>query len=139
MLKEKTGAVVTIEPGSKVRDAVRLLSERRIGAVVVSADGNSVDGILSERDIVHALNDGGAELLDRPVDTLMTRTVKTCTPDMHLTGVMAMMTQGRFRHLPVVESGRLIGIISIGDAVKTRLAELEMESSQLRDYIAGAA
>lgn len=137
MLKDKTGGVITIRPDVSLRDAVALLSQRRIGAVVVSGDGERVDGILSERDLVHALHSRGSALLDSQVQEIMTRDVITCAPDMALTQVMETMTRGRFRHLPVLENGKLVGIISIGDAVKSRLSELEGETTQLRAYIAG--
>jgi CBS domain-containing protein len=137
MLKGKSGGVITIRQDVSLRDAVALLSQRRIGAVVVSDDGERVDGILSERDLVHALHSRGSALLDSQVRDIMTRDVVTCAPDMPLTQVMETMTRGRFRHLPVLENGKLIGIVSIGDAVKARLSELESETTQLRAYIAG--
>jgi CBS domain-containing protein len=137
MLKGKSGGVITIRPDSSLRDAVALLSQRRIGAVVVTSDGERVEGILSERDLVHALHGRGAALLDSQVKDIMTRDVVTCAPDMALTQVMETMTRARFRHLPVLENGKLIGIVSIGDAVKERLSELESETTQLRAYIAG--
>lgn len=137
MLKGKSGGVITIGPDASLRDAVALLSERRIGAVVVSADGDRVEGILSERDLVHAIHRHGTALLDSQVKDIMTRDVITCAPDMALTQVMETMTRARFRHLPVLENGKLIGIVSIGDAVKERLSELESETTQLRAYIAG--
>ncbi|GIL39435.1 CBS domain-containing protein [Roseiterribacter gracilis] len=137
MLKGKSGGVITIRPESSLRDAIALLSQRRIGAVVVSGDGEKVDGILSERDLVHAMHSHGTSLLDRQVKEIMTKDVITCAPEMALTQVMETMTRGRFRHLPVLENGKLIGIVSIGDAVKSRLSELESETTQLRAYIAG--
>ena len=108
-----------------------------IGALVVSEDGSQVAGIISERDIVRGLVDHGHELLDVRVSDLMTRTVKTCTMDANIKDIMAVMTRSRFRHLPVVEESRLVGIISIGDVVKNRLEEVELEADVLRDaYIA---
>lgn len=137
MLARKGSEVATIQPDATVGTAVRVLKEHRIGALVVSADGERVDGILSERDIVRALDELGAGLLDAPVSELMTKTVKTCTPADGIEALMTEMTQSRIRHLPVVDAGRLAGIISIGDVVKTRLEELEAEANALRDYVGG--
>jgi CBS domain-containing protein len=137
MLKGKSGGVVTVHPDTSLRDAVALLTQRRIGAVVVTSDESTVDGILSERDLVRALAGHGPALLDHRVKDIMTRDVVTCALDMPLTQVMETMTNNRFRHLPVLENGKLVGIVSIGDAVKARLSELESETTQLRAYIAG--
>ncbi len=136
ILSEKGGDVVTILPDRTLADAARLLSERRIGAVVVAdADGGLV-GILSERDIVRALSRSGSEALASAVRAHMTADVVTCTSGMLVVEVMEVMTRGKFRHLPVVEGGRLAGIVSIGDVVKHRLAEIESEQRALREYIA---
>jgi CBS domain-containing protein len=126
--------VVIIAPEKTLADAALLLSENRIGALVVVV-GERVSGILSERDIVRAVASDGATALANKVSDKMTGTVVTCGPQDTMAAVMKRMTAGRFRHLPVVDNGRLSGIVSIGDVVKFRLAEIERESSRLRDYI----
>lgn len=126
--------VVIIAPEKTLADAALLLSENRIGALVVTV-GERVSGILSERDIVRAVARDGAAALANKVSDKMTGTVVTCGPQDTMAAVMNRMTAGRFRHLPVVDNGRLSGIVSIGDVVKFRLAEIERESSMLRDYI----
>jgi len=138
ILRNKGGAVATIAPHATIRDAAALLRRERIGALVVSNGGNKVEGILSERDIVHGLADRGATLLDMTVDSLMTRRVFTCTPRDSVGDLMAMMTEHRIRHIPVMTDGVLVGIVSIGDVVKHRLDEMEYETSSLRSFIAGA-
>ena len=135
ILKDKGSAVETIRPGATIADVIDRLKSRRIGVLVVSGNGQSVDGIISERDIVNGLAEHGASLLDQRVDALMTTNVRTCTGEDTVMSVMELMTDRRIRHVPVVEEGRLIGIVSIGDAVKNRLHELENEASQLREYI----
>lgn len=135
ILKNKGSTVETIRPDATVAEVIDRLKTRRIGVLVVSANGESVDGIISERDIVSGLADHGASLLDQRVDTLMTSNVRTCTGEDTVMSVMELMTDRRIRHVPVVEDGRLVGIVSIGDAVKNRLHELENEASQLREYI----
>lgn len=139
ILKAKGRDVATVAPDTTVTDAVRLLHRRGIGALVVSADGNRLDGILSERDIVHALAAHGAAVLDRRVAELMTRRVVTCTSNDTIAELMGEMTRRRIRHLPVVDRGRLAGLVSIGDVVKNRLEEMESETTSLRQFIAGAA
>ncbi|MEX0809966.1 MAG: CBS domain-containing protein [Dongiaceae bacterium] len=139
MLSQKGDKVVTARPDTTVIAASRMLKLERIGSVVVSSDGVRVQGILSERDIVRGLVERGPDLLEMPVSEIMTRTVTTCAPDDDIQDVMSKMTRGRIRHLPVVENGRLRGIISIGDVVKNRLEDLETETSVLRDYIVGRA
>jgi len=139
ILKTKGAAVVTIAPSATISEAVALLSRKRIGALVVSTDGREPLGILSERDIVQGLGQRGASLLDAKVDELMTRSVITCAPQDRLADLMALMTERRIRHLPVLDGGRLAGVVSIGDVVKNRLDEMEWESSSLKTYIAGAA
>jgi CBS domain-containing protein len=126
--------VVIIAPEKTLADAALLLSENRIGALVVVV-GERVSGILSERDIVRAVASDGAAALANKVSDKMTGTVVTCGPQDTMAAVMNRMTAGRFRHLPVVDNGRLSGIVSIGDVVKFRRAEIERESSMLRDYI----
>jgi len=137
ILRNKGDWVATIRPDATIADAVNTLNRERIGALVVSADGNSVDGMLSERDIVIALDDYGTELLSRPVDEIMTRNIVTCDPADTVQELMAEMTNRRFRHIPVVKDGRLRGIVSIGDLVKNRLDEVEFEANSLRSFIAG--
>jgi CBS domain-containing protein len=138
ILRNKGNWVATIRPDATVAAAVDLLNRERIGALVVSEDGERVDGILSERDIVIALAEHGEDLLSRPVDQIMTRTVITCDPTDSVGNLMAEMTNRRIRHFPVVADGRLIGIVSIGDLVKSRLDEVEFEANSLRSFIAGA-
>ena len=139
ILRNKGSAVATIAPHATIRDAAALLRRERIGALVISSDGGAkIEGILSERDIVHGLADRGASLLDMTVDALMTRRVFTCTPRDSVGDLMAMMTERRIRHIPVLTDGMLVGIISIGDVVKHRLDEMEYETSSLRSFIAGA-
>jgi CBS domain-containing protein len=129
---------VTIAPEATLAEAARVLSEKRIGAVVVTGAGERVAGILSERDIVRALAKHGADALAQTVASVMTREVVTCTADETIPALMQRMTAGRFRHVPVVEQGRLAGIVSIGDVVKHRIAEVERESQALKQYIATA-
>jgi len=135
MLKGKTGGVITVTPTDRVSSAAKLLADHRIGAVVVSTDGVTIAGILSERDIVRVLAARGAAVLEAPVSDLMTSKVVTCRLNDSVNEIMAMMSQGRFRHLPVAEHGALVGIISIGDVVKARVAEIEGEAQALREYI----
>ena len=137
LLRRKGSDVVTIVPGATVSAALALLDERRVGAVVVSDDGHRVDGILSERDIVRRLARDGAATLDQAVSGLMTNDVVTCTPDDSVDQLMATMTEGRFRHVPVTELGLLAGIISTGDVVNARVRELEQETHHLTNYISG--
>ena len=129
-----SAAVVTITPDATVRELVDLLAEHNVGALVVSADGTSVDGIVSERDVVRRLREA-PDLLDLTVDSIMTEAVHRCTPDQPVTDLMVLMTDHRIRHVPVVEDNRLIGIISIGDVVKSRIGELEFERDQLDRYL----
>ena len=126
--------VITIGPDASVRDLVALLAEHNVGALIVSADGESVDGIVSERDVVRRLNDR-ADVLDARVSELMTTEVRTCEGDAALTDLMRVMTEHRVRHVPVLTGGKLTGIISIGDVVKNRIGELEFERDQLDTYL----
>ncbi|MEJ8560340.1 CBS domain-containing protein [Yoonia sp. GPGPB17] len=138
MLKSKpeTG-VISVKPSSTVTDAAKLLSEHRIGTVVVSEDGEALNGILSERDIVRELGKRGAGCLNDPVSDLMTANLTTCSPSNSALEVLEIMTNGRFRHLPVMDDGKMVGLISIGDAVKGRLAQLAMEKESLEGMIMG--
>ena len=137
ILRNKGDWVATIPPGATVGDAVEALHRERIGALVVSEDGGGVDGVVSERDIVTALARYGADLLSQPVGAIMTRSVPTCDPADTVQELMEEMTNRRFRHFPVVRDGRLCGIVSIGDLVKSRLDEIEFEANSLRSFIAG--
>jgi len=137
VLKAKGAEVMTIARDAGLEDAVRKLKAGRIGALVVSDDGERVRGILSERDIVRAVADHGAKVVKLHVRDVMSPTVVTCTPDEGIKSVMMQMTNHRSRHIPVIDNGKLAGIISIGDIVKNRLDELELETNVLRDsYIA---
>ncbi len=129
--------VITVAPGTRVSDAARLLAERRIGAVIVSDDGQHPVGILSERDIVRDVGRRGAICLNDKVETLMTRNIVSCTPDDTTDSVLEKMTAGRFRHMPVLKDGKMVGIISIGDVVAARLSELAMEKDALAGMIMG--
>lgn len=134
ILKAKGYNVVTASPGMTLAEAARLLSEKRIGALVIM-QGRQILGILSERDIVKTVAYAGAEALERPVRDVMTSRVVTCSLNDSVNELMDEMTDRRFRHLPVVEDGELVGIVSIGDVVKHRIAETIMESEALRFYI----
>ncbi len=138
ILKSKAiDKVLTIAPDAKVHEAAKILSEKRIGALIVSKDGVSLDGMLSERDIVRELGKRGTEVMDNDVSALMTAKVITAAPGDTAVQVLEKMTKGRFRHLPVLEDGKMIGVISIGDAVKHRIEEIEAENTALTDMIVG--
>jgi len=135
ILLGRCGNVVTIEPTADLTAAVRRLAERRIGALVILGADHRIVGILSERDIVRVLAERGPAALHEPVGQVMTRDVKTCSEDDTVESLMGRMTTGRFRHMPVVEQGKLVGIVSVGDVVKNRVEEIEREAAALRDYI----
>jgi CBS domain-containing protein len=135
ILAEKGRDVVAIEPGATLAEAAKLLAGRRIGAAPVLGADRRIVGIISERDIVRTLAARGAAALDEPVSGTMTRNVETCNENEPICNIMERMTAGKFRHLPVIDQGRLVGIVSIGDAVKHRLQEMERESTAMRDYI----
>lgn len=137
ILARKTSQTVTIRSDATIAEAIKVLSEKNIGALIVCDDGATVAGILSERDIIRGLGEAGPALLERRIDTLMVKKVQTVSPTDSLHGMLARMTEGRFRHLPVMENGRLTGIVSIGDVVKLRLDDLLVEAEAMRDYIAG--
>jgi CBS domain-containing protein len=137
ILRIKGEQVVTVEPGTDVARLLAVLAEHRIGAVIVSGDGRTVDGIVSERDVVRALAARGAGVLTEAVATIQTTTVRTVAPDAALEDVERLMTEGRFRHVPVVVGGALHGVVSIGDVVKNRMDELEAERTSLSGYITG--
>jgi len=134
ILDTKGHQIVSVEPEAKLSAAVNTLGERKIGAVLVMSKG-SIEGILSERDIVRALSERGAGVLDQPVSEVMTRKVVSCRQSDTVAAIMEMMTMGKFRHLPVVEGERVVGLISIGDIVKWRVQEYENEQEALRTYI----
>ena len=137
ILHAKGADVEVVRPDAKVVMAVHRLRMQNVGALVVSRDGMRVEGVLSERDIVRGLARHGADLLDMSVVAVMTRSVPVCSPGDSLTTVMSQMTRTRNRHIPVVEDGQLCGIVSVGDVVKHRLEEMELEASVLRDaYLA---
>jgi CBS domain-containing protein len=135
ILAGKRDNVVTIEPTANLTAAVKLLAERRIGAVVILGADHRIVGILSERDIVRVLAERGPTVMDEPVGQVMTRDVKTCSEDDTIEDLMSRMTTGKFRHMPVAKQGKLVGIVSIGDVVKNRVEEIEHESVALREYI----
>jgi CBS domain-containing protein len=135
ILSGKGSNVTTIEPTAALRDAIQILAKHRIGALVVLGPEQRVIGIISERDIVRALGEQGAAALDEPLAKVMTRKVSTCNECDTVSAIMEQMTHGKFRHVPVLDQERLIGIISIGDVVKFRLHEMEAEQEALRDYI----
>src|SRR3954471_9450792 len=134
ILDSKGHQIESVEPDVKLSAAIKILAERRIGAVLVMNKGR-IEGILSERDIVRVLGERGARVLDEAVSAVMTRKVVSCRQSDTVAGIMEMMTLGKFRHLPVVEEGMVVGLISIGDVVKWRVREYEMEQEALRDYI----
>ncbi|HZQ14813.1 MAG TPA: CBS domain-containing protein [Pseudolabrys sp.] len=132
------GDIVGIEPTAHLAAAANLLARHRIGALVIRGAGGRLAGILSERDIVRALAEHGAAALDLPVGQVMTRDVETCNEDESCARIMERMTAGRFRHMPVLRGGKLVGLVSIGDVVKQRVDEIERESEAMRDYIRSA-
>ena len=138
VLEIKGRNVITLDPDRTLADAARLLEKNGIGTIVITAGDDIILGILSERDIVRAIARQGASALDAPISQYMTKAVKTCACGDTLRSIMERMTSGRFRHMPIIENNRIIGIISIGDVVKFRLGELEAEASAMRDYIASA-
>jgi len=138
VLRVKGAEVVTVTPDTTVRQLLQVLAEHKIGAVVVSVDGTSVDGIVSERDVVRAFAQRGAAVMSEPVTEIYTAEVRTVAPDTSLDDVMRLMTEHRMRHAPVVVDGALGGLVSIGDVVKNRMDELETERTALSDYISTA-
>jgi CBS domain-containing protein len=138
ILAGKGRDVASIEPNATLSAAVGMLAEKRIGALLILGADRRVVGVLSERDIVRALAERGAEALGEPVSRTMTRNVSICTEKETISSIMERMTEGKFRHLPVVEQGRLVGIVSIGDVVKHRVREMEQDSAAMHDYILSA-
>jgi CBS domain-containing protein len=139
ILQRKGRDVQTIAPDAPVVDAVSRLEQHNIGALVVSTDGETVAGILSERDVVRELARSGTDCLDRRVSDLMTAEVTTCSPAESADDVMATMTAGRIRHIPVLEDGKMVGIVSIGDVVKSRIDDLETQAESLQHYVTGSS
>jgi CBS domain-containing protein len=135
LLREKGDFVATVAPGTTVREVLAGLAEHGVGALVVTTDGEHIDGIVSERDVVRALHHRGTPILEEPVTAVMTAEVATCPPDAEVDSLMSVMTERRIRHVPVVVDDRLVGIVSIGDVVKHRVHELEHENSALVEYI----
>jgi CBS domain-containing protein len=138
ILDVKGREVVTIRPDAAISEAVGLLAQHRIGAIVVTGVERRIAGILSERDVVRLLGAKGADALALPVSAAMTSKVQSCTETHTINQVMEIMTRGRFRHLPVEKDGRLDGIVSIGDVVKLRIEEVEREAEEIKQYIASA-
>jgi CBS domain-containing protein len=134
ILDHKGSKVVTIASDTRVGAAALRLRLEHIGAVIITGQDNRIEGILSERDIVEGLTEHGGAVIDLPVSALMSRNVHTCRPDAEIRDVMRLMTMHRIRHVPVVENGALRGIVSIGDVVKSRLEDMELETNVLRDY-----
>jgi CBS domain-containing protein len=135
VLKAKPqSGVVTITPDAGVRELIAQLAEHNVGALIVSSDGETVDGIVSERDVVRHLHHDGT-VINNTVGAIMTEVVETCAPDSTVDDLMEMMTRRRFRHVPVVKDGKLVGIVSIGDVVKHKLSQLEFERDQLDSYV----
>jgi CBS domain-containing protein len=138
ILKSKGTEVMTVKPGETIGTLSHRLRMARVGALVVSENGRTVDGIVSERDVVRCLAERGADCMGVPVTSVMTKRVVTCAPDSNVAEVAKTMTANRMRHIPVVEGGRLAGIVSIGDVVKHRLEDLELETNVLRDVYQAA-
>lgn len=137
ILKRKGNAVITASAEDTVRSVVELLTRHGIGAVVVVGPAKSIEGILSERDVVRCLGEGGPGVLDERVSRLMTSEVVTCAPGDSVADIMRLMTERRIRHVPVLDGGEMAGLVSIGDVVKERLEETEHEVEALRSYVAG--
>ena len=139
ILKLKGRDVITALPSASVKAVAEILSAKRIGALIISSGGGKIEGIVSERDLVRAVASAGAAALDKPVSSVMTKNVKTCSEDDSEMGLMALMTQHRIRHLPVAANGKLSGMISIGDVVKFRIEEIERDAADMKAYIAGSS
>ncbi|MCW2308454.1 CBS domain-containing protein [Rhodobium gokarnense] len=135
ILSDKGREVITASPEATLSEVCETLAARKIGAIVLTGEGGSIAGIVSERDVVRAVANGGAGALETAAADHMTRSVVTCSPQETINEVMERMTQGRFRHLPVMEGGALVGVISIGDVVKIRIAMAEQEAAEMRSYI----
>lgn len=138
LLKRKTSALISISPDARIREVVTVLAEKRIGAVVIQSEANDLLGILSERDVVRSLAANGVATLDMAARQLMTSAPTTATLATTVFEAETLMTEGRFRHLPIVEGGKLVGVVSIGDVVKSLIDEQEQQVNSLRDYVTGA-
>lgn len=138
ILKEKGGKLLSVPPHASIADVVQTLATNRIGAVLVVSASGALEGILSERDVVRSLAENGAGTLDRTAADLMTSSVTTATPQTTVAAAMELMTAGRFRHVPIMDEGRLVGLVSIGDVVKAKIANAEQEVDSLRAYVVGA-
>lgn len=138
ILAHKGSTVFSVAPALSIYDAARTLRQHHVGAVLVLEADGTVQGVLSERDIVRALVDAGPEVMDKPVKTIMTTLLHTCRPADTVHSAMEQMTTRRIRHLPVLEDGKLVGMVSIGDLVKARIEQSEREAAELKDYIAAA-
>lgn len=136
LLHDKPKRMITVGPEQTLQQAAEVLARERIGALLVLKPNGDIAGILSERDIVRAVGDQGAEVLGRPVAELMTKDVTCCAPEDSVDSAMALMTEKRFRHLPVRQGGKIVAMISIGDVVKKKVEDAEAESQSLREYIA---
>lgn len=139
ILERKGRAVLTARADARLADAARMMAEKGVGALVVTDEGDRVEGIVSERDVVRRVAADGGSALEQTVGEVMTRSVTTCSPATGTTELATTMTEGRVRHLPVVEDGRLVGIVSIGDVVKSRLDELATQAESLERYVTGTA
>ena len=137
ILKQKGRGVITASPADTVKQVAEILGTKRIGAIVVSSGNGVIDGIVSERDVVRAIGEHGAEALDKSVSSIMTKNVRSCNDDDSEMELMALMTQHRIRHLPVVTAGKLSGMISIGDVVKFRIEQIERDAADMKAYISG--
>ncbi|MHA1547242.1 MAG: CBS domain-containing protein [Alphaproteobacteria bacterium] len=137
ILQNKGRDVISLGPTATMAQVAKVLAKRKIGAVLVCQDGGELCGIISERDVVRAIGTDGAGVLDHPVSQHMTANVTTCTAADTIEQCMVLMTTGRFRHLPIMENGKLVGLVSIGDIVKERIAAAERESEEMRSYIGG--
>ncbi len=138
VLKTKGHEILTLDASATVRELIEVLGERRIGAVLISAEGRVPVGIVSERDVVRRLHEQAEQLLDKQVSSIMTADVVRCSPTDDVDLVLQTMTERRFRHMPVMEKGRVVGVVSIGDLVKSRIGELQLERDQLSNYISGS-
>ena len=136
ILSDKGSEIVSASPSDTLLDVAKTLRKHRIGCVVLTDSSGEIAGIVSERDLVRAIADAGGDVLTEPVSRCMTKKVITCSKSETIDAIMSAMTDGRFRHMPVVENGALIGVISIGDVVRLRIAEAELEAAAMRDYIA---
>ena len=134
ILRSKGSNVITVLPTATLLTLVHRLKLERVGALIVTRDGRTVEGIISERDVAWGLTEHGADLLNLHVTDLMTRSVVTCSPDDTIATIASIMTERRLRHLPVLSNGELVGVVSIGDVVKYRLEEMQLEANVLRDY-----